>query len=30
MLLACPATSQDDVQRLLSALDEVLTQWAQV
>lgn len=26
MLLACPATSQDDVQRLLAAFDEVLTQ----
>jgi glutamate-1-semialdehyde 2,1-aminomutase len=30
MLLACPATSQDDVQRLLGAFDEVLTQMSQV
>jgi len=30
MLLACPATSQDDVQRLLVAFDEVLTQLIQV
>ena len=29
MLLACPATSQDDVQRLLTAFDSVLAQMVQ-
>jgi glutamate-1-semialdehyde 2,1-aminomutase len=29
MLLACPATAQDDVQRLLVAFDEVLTEMTQ-